>query len=353
MHNASAVWMLVTYKDGLECLHANLWQPFLGTPMVDTLAIKTEQLTKQFDDYAAVNRIDLEVRTGEVYGLIGPNGAGKTTLIRLLALAEQPTAGDIEIDGKALVRGQPNPEVKRRLGFLPDDFPLYNDLSVQDYLEYFGQLYYLSPSELTTRIAHVLSLVNLEEKRLSLVSALSRGMKQRLSLARTVIHQPKLLLLDEPVSGLDPLARIDYCETIKRLQKEGMTIFISSHILSDLEDFCTSIGIMERGRLVESGQLQSLYQKDVQQFSIAVIESSVRTGEYAPVEFYLQEHPLIKDYVRADESGRFLLQFTGNESDAADLLSVLVQEGIRVREFHRVQETLTDIFLKLGHQRTA
>ncbi|MEO0648415.1 MAG: ABC transporter ATP-binding protein, partial [Cyanobacteria bacterium J06650_10] len=204
--------------------------------MTNTLVIKTEQLTKQFDDYAAVNDVNLEIAAGEVYGLIGPNGAGKTTLIRLLALAEQATTGEISIDGKTLVAGQSNPEIKKRLGFLPDDFPLYNDLSVQDYLEYFAQLYYIQPKDLSSRISDVLSLVNLENKRKSLVSELSRGMKQRLSLARTVIHRPRLLLLDEPVSGLDPIARIDYCQTIKRLQKEGMTILISSHILSDLED---------------------------------------------------------------------------------------------------------------------
>ncbi|MEM6869143.1 MAG: ABC transporter ATP-binding protein [Cyanobacteria bacterium P01_C01_bin.121] len=320
--------------------------------MTDTLVVKTEQLTKQFDDYAAVNAVDLEVHAGEVYGLIGPNGAGKTTLIRLLALADQPTTGELEIDGKMLIRGHANPEIKRRLGFLPDDFPLYNDLSVQDYLEYFAQLYYISPSELSNRITDVLSLVNLENKRMSLVSSLSRGMKQRLSLARTVIHQPKLLLLDEPVSGLDPIARIDYCQTIKRLQKEGITIVISSHILSDLEDFCTSIGIMEQGRLVESGQLQSLYQKDVTTLSIAVLGSSPLIGEYAPIEIYLQEHPLVREYETVEED-RFLLTFTGDDSDTAELLSVLVSEGIRIREFRQVQETLQDIFLKLDHNRTS
>ena len=319
--------------------------------MSNALALKTEQLTKQFDDYAAVNDVSLEIHKGEVYGLIGPNGAGKTTLIRLLALADQPTTGEISIDGKALMRGQANPDIKKSLGFLPDDFPLYNDLSVQDYLEYFGQLYYLMPDDLQAQITDVLSLVNLENKRNSLVSELSRGMKQRLSLARTVIHRPKLLLLDEPVSGLDPLARIDYCETIKRLQREGMTILISSHILSDLEDFCTSIGIMEQGRLVESGQLQSLYRQDMQRLALSVLNESAVNGQ-SLVEFYLQEHPLIDAYEKG-ESGQFLLSFTGGDDDAADLLSVLVREGIRVREFHSVKETLQDIFLKLGHQKTS
>lgn len=327
--------------------------------MTNTLVIKTEQLTKQFDDYAAVNDVNLEIAAGEVYGLIGPNGAGKTTLIRLLALAEQATTGEISIDGKTLVAGQSNPEIKKRLGFLPDDFPLYNDLSVQDYLEYFAQLYYIQPNDLSSRISEVLSLVNLENKRKSLVSELSRGMKQRLSLARTVIHRPRLLLLDEPVSGLDPIARIDYCQTIKRLQKEGMTILISSHILSDLEDFCTSIGIMEKGQLVESGRIKSLYRKDMQQLSIAALNG------HKELEIYLQEHPLVTAYESvdslgdqpnhesSDDAGQFAVMFTGNDEDAADLLSVLVQEGIRIREFRCVPETLEDIFLKLGHQQTS
>ncbi|MBE9065020.1 ABC transporter ATP-binding protein [cf. Phormidesmis sp. LEGE 11477] len=321
--------------------------------MSNSLLIKTDQLTKQFDDYAAVNSVNLEVRSGEVYGLIGPNGAGKTTLIRLLALAELPTTGDIFIDGRPLLKGEANPEIKRRLGFLPDDFPLYNDLSVQNYLEYFGQLYYLRPKDLQQRITEVLALVDLESKRLSLVSSLSRGMKQRLSLARTVIHQPKLLLLDEPVSGLDPLARIEYCKTIKRLQQEGMTIFISSHILSDLEDFCTSIGIMERGRLVESGRLQSLYQQNVQQLLIGVLDPSTLLDGYAPIEIYLQEHPLVSTYRRMPDTGKFLASFVGGDTDAAELLRVLVQEGVQINEFSYVKETLEDIFLKLGHRQTA
>ncbi len=321
--------------------------------MTEAAVIATDQLTKQFDNYVAVDRVTLEVRSGEVYGLIGPNGAGKTTLIRLLAMASSPTVGDIYIDGQPLLRGQPNADIKRRIGYLPDDFPLYDDLSVQNYLEYFGQLYYLKPDQLNLRVTEVLALVNLENKRHSVISTLSRGMKQRLSLARTVIHQPRLLLLDEPVSGLDPIARIEYCETIKLLQKQGMTILISSHILSDLEDFCTTIGIMEQGRLVESSQLQSLYRREGQQLLIAVLENNA-----ASLERYLQEHPLVSGYERLEESrsgrsGKLSVTFTGTEAEAADLLRILVTEGVRVSEFHYTQETLEDIFVRLGYQRTS
>jgi len=320
--------------------------------MTNNLVISTHQLTKQFDDYAAVSEVNLQVGEGEVYGLIGPNGAGKTTLIRLLAMADNLTTGEIYIDGKPVIRAQPNPEIKRRIGYLPDDFPLYDDLTVQQYLEYFGQLYYLEPVALHLRIGDVLGLVQLENKRNSLISGLSRGMKQRLSLARTVIHRPKLLLLDEPVSGLDPIARVEYCKTIRRLQAEGMTILISSHILSDLEDFCSNIGIMEQGRLVESGRLDSLYKKEGQRLLIGVL------GDRANIEIYLQEHPLVEKYERIEkgrwgESGKLGVTFLGSEEDAADLLRVLVQEGVRVSEFHYTQESLEDIFMRLGYQQTA
>jgi ABC-2 type transport system ATP-binding protein len=319
------------------------------------LVIQTRQVSKQFDDKLAVDSVNLEVQPGEIYGLIGPNGAGKTTLIRLLATADEPTTGNIRIDGHTLLPGQPNPEIKRRIGYLPDDFPLYDDLTVWDYLDYFARLYYLRPPGLTERLDEVLALVKLDNKRHSLIGTLSRGMKQRLSLARTVIHRPRLLLLDEPVSGLDPMARIDYRETIKALQKQGITIFISSHILSDLEDFCTSIGIMEQGRLVESGQLQALYQKDYQQILISVL------GDATPLLAHLQNCPQVQSISTQEDEApnreqnreQIGIQFAGSDADAVELLRSLVGSGIPICEFYRSQETLEDIFLKLGYQKTA
>ncbi|MGL5197298.1 MAG: ABC transporter ATP-binding protein, partial [Chroococcales cyanobacterium] len=161
--------------------------------MATELAIDTRGLTKQFDRHIAVNDVHLQVGPGEVYGLIGPNGAGKTTLIRMLATAEEPTIGEIYINGERLLGDSHNPTLKRRLGYLPDDFPLYDDLTVWDYLDYFARLYYLREPRRSQRLYEVLELVQLENKRNSLIATLSRGMKQRLSLARTIVHEPILL----------------------------------------------------------------------------------------------------------------------------------------------------------------
>ena len=316
----------------------------LSQPLSHPLVVETRGLTKQFDRHVAVNSVDLAIPLGEVYGLIGPNGAGKTTLIRLLATAEEPTAGEIVIGGQPLKRGRPNAQIKRQLGLLPDDFPLYNDLSVNGYLDYFGRLYNLSGGALQQRITDVLALVSLEDKRQARISTLSRGMKQRLSLARTVLHQPTLLLLDEPVSGLDPIARIDYRQTIKALQQQGITILISSHILSDLEDFCTSIGIMEQGRLVESGQLHALYQPATQQIVITVIEEVER------LETYLTEQAIPAERIG---DTKVAIQFSGDQHSAADLLRQLVTRDFAISEFHRTQETLEDIFIRSGYRQTA
>jgi ABC-2 type transport system ATP-binding protein len=319
-----------------------------NVPTTNAPIIKTTGLTKQFDGTAAVNQVDLQINAGEIYGLIGPNGAGKTTLVRMLAAAEEPTAGYIFICGQRL-RDQPNPEIKSKIGFLPDDFPLYDDLNVVDYLDYFARLYYLADPELTDRIHEVLALVSLENKRHSLIGTLSRGMKQRLSLARSIIHRPTLLLLDEPVSGLDPIARVQYRETIKNLQRQGMTILISSHILSDLEDFCTSIGIMELGRLVRSAPIQDLYQQDrgEQRIVIGVLDS------VADLQQQIQTAELVTSCELVPQTNQVCISFGGTEQDAADLLRSLITAGFAITKFSPVQDSLEDIFLKLGHQQTS
>ncbi|MDJ0675835.1 MAG: ABC transporter ATP-binding protein [Calothrix sp. MO_167.B42] len=316
--------------------------------MVKELAIQTSGVTKQFDRHIAVNNIDLEIQTGEVYGLIGPNGAGKTTLIRMLAAAEEPTTGEIYINGDRLLRDHSNPTLKRRLGYLPDDYPLYEELTVWDYLDYFARLYRLREPRRTKRLHEVIELIQLENKRDSLISTLSRGMKQRLSLARTIIHEPILLLLDEPVSGLDPIARMQFREIVKVLQEAGMTILISSHVLSDLAELCTSVGIMELGYLVESSSLQHLYQRLSHQ---QIIISSLGKTEELIGE--LKNNPLVEEWELMLGQNSLRVNFDGNEEDCADLLRSLIQAQIPITQFHCTQEDLETIFLKLGHKQAS
>lgn len=316
--------------------------------MAQELAISTRGLTKQFDRHVAVHDVDLQVQVGEVYGLIGPNGAGKTTLIRMLAAAEEPTIGEIYINGDRLLRDQNNSHLKRQIGYLPDDFPLYDDLTVWNYLDYFARLYHLREPHRRQRLRDVLELVQLTHKRQSPIHTLSRGMKQRLSLARTIIHEPLVLLLDEPVSGLDPIARMQFREIIKVLQEAKMTILISSHVLSDLAELCTSIGIMELGYLVESTSLQHLYQNLSRQ---QIILSTL--GDRMVLKAELQKHRHVEGIEVLPEPQRLKVFFSGNEQECAELLRSLIEAGIPLNEFRPMREDLESIFLKLDHQQAS
>lgn len=316
--------------------------------MVKPPAIATFGLTKQFERQVAVNDVDLQINVGEVYGLIGPNGAGKTTLIRMLALAEEPSMGEIYLHGDRLLYNEAQSSLKRYLGYLPDDFPLYDDLTVWDYLDYFARLYHLQGSRRHQRLQEVLDLVQLTHKRHSLIASLSRGMKQRLSLARTIIHEPILLLLDEPVSGLDPIARMQFREIIKVLQEAGMTILISSHVLSDLAELCTSVGIMELGYLVESASLKEIYRRLSQQ---QIILSTL--GDLDTLQAQLKINPHIGHIKPILNKNSLQAEFLGNSEDAAELLRSLIHAGLPITEFHPTQDDLESIFLKLGHQQTS
>lgn len=311
-------------------------------------AIATNGLTKQFERHIAVNEVHLEIARGEVYGLIGPNGAGKTTLIRMLAAAEEPTTGEIYINGQRLERDDSNPVLKQYIGYLPDDFPVYDDLTVWDYLEYFARLYNLKGQKRRQRLYDVLDLVQLGSKRNAQVSTLSRGMKQRLSLARTIIHEPVVLFLDEPVSGLDPIARMQFREIIKTLQEAGMTVLISSHVLSDLAELCSSIGIMELGCLVESASLNELYQRLSNQ---QIILST--TGELEPLKQALKKNTLVTNWEPLADRNSLKVNFAGTPEESAQLLKELILAGITISDFHTIREDLESIFLKLGHQQVS
>ncbi|MFM2428954.1 MAG: hypothetical protein RLZZ511_167 [Cyanobacteriota bacterium] len=311
------------------------------------MLLTTQNLGKQFDRYLALDNVSLAIRKGDVYGLIGPNGAGKTTLLRLLALADEPTLGQIFLDGQRLVYGEHSPDQKRRLGFLPDNYPLYDDMQVGHYLDYVARLYFQTEPQRSARIAEVLNLVELVNKRDERIGTLSRGMRQRLSLAQSIVHQPDLLLMDEPVSGLDPLARSQFRQIVKRLQAAGMTIIISSHILSDLENFCSAIGVMEQGRLVESAVLADLYDRlSAQHLTISVIENRDRLAAI------LAGQPHVAD-VAVVNAQTLRATFAGTERDRAVLLKALLAADLAVTNFHAAQEDLESIFLKMDYQRTS
>lgn len=311
-------------------------------------AIACYGLTKRFERHRAVSDVDLEIESGEVYGLIGPNGAGKTTLIRMLVAAEEPTTGEIYLNGELLKRDDSNAQLKLQIGYLPDDYPLYEDLNVWDYLDYFARLYRLRQPQRRRRLQEVLELIQLTSKRYSAINTLSRGMKQRLSLARTIIHEPSILCLDEPVSGLDPIARMQFREIIKSLQHGGMTILISSHVLSDLAELCTSVGIMELGYLVESTTLAELYERSARQ---QIIVSTL--GDLDQLKLQLRQNSLVEEWEVLPKPGSLKVYFTGTPTDSAELLRSLINAELPISNFQCTNEDLETIFLKLGHKQAS
>ncbi|HEX8025897.1 MAG TPA: ABC transporter ATP-binding protein, partial [Candidatus Limnocylindrales bacterium] len=221
-------------------------------------------LTKRYNGTIAVAGVDLDVDQGEIFGLVGPNGAGKTTMLRMLATLLEPSGGDAEIAG-ASIRGNPQ-QVRRVLGYMPDSFGVYDDMRVWEYLDFFGRCYGLTAAQRKRMIGDLLELVDLGPKRNAYVQGLSRGMQQRLCLAHALVHDPQVLLLDEPASGLDPRARVELRELLRELRALGKTILSRSHILPELEELCTSVAIVDRGRVLAAG-------------TIAEIGAKLRVGE--------------------------------------------------------------------------
>jgi ABC-2 type transport system ATP-binding protein len=298
-------------------------------------------LRKEYDDLVAVHDLTLTIPQGEIFGLIGPNGAGKTTTIRMACGLLAPTIG------KALVNNidvAHEPEkAQRSIGYLSDFFAVYEDLKVWEYLDYFAHAYKVAESEIPGRVTEVIAQVSLEVKRDSMIRGLSRGMKQRLGIARAIIHQPKVLLLDEPASGLDPKARLELRNLLRSLRDQGSTILISSHILTELEGFCTSIGIMEKGQMVRSGRIDEVIAaanlaRDIRLTWLGDNTDSLRAA--------LSGNPQISALQLNGLSGTF--QFTGSDDDLAALLAKLVSSGVRVKSFSEIKQTVEDLYMKLS-----
>jgi len=231
-----------------------------SAPVADApVAVRAHQLTKRYGNLLAVNNLDLTVPRGSIFGLIGPNGAGKSTTFAMMASLLLPTSGRITVMGADPSR-KPR-TVRRRMGYMPDNLGVYDNLRVDEYLEFFAASYGIARTEWTDLVDGLLELVDLSVKRTAMVNSLSRGMKQRLSLARALVHDPELLVLDEPASGLDPRARVELRELLKTLNGMGKTIVISSHILSELEEMCTDVAIMEAGKLLAAGPPREILER--------------------------------------------------------------------------------------------
>jgi ABC-2 type transport system ATP-binding protein len=300
--------------------------------------IELDQVSKYYGELKAVDSINLRIAEGEIFGFIGPNGAGKTTTIKMLATLLVPSSGKIRIGG---IDPEEDPRtIRKMIGYMPDFFGVYPDVTVSEYLEFFAAAYDIAAEKRQRFVDDVLELTDLTVKKYDLVETLSRGMKQRLCLAKTLIHDPAILLLDEPASGLDPRARVEIRELLKELKKMKKTILISSHILPELSDFCTSIGIIEKGKLIVSGSLAEIESRINMSKSYRI--SSLDSLD--PIESFLQSKGITL-IQRADG----YLQFGCNNSDEeiAGLLKSLIDANFRITSFHPVTANLEDLFMKI------
>src|SRR6058998_2177146 len=267
--------------------------------------IETRDLTKMYGDLYALNRLTLKLERGDVYGFIGPNGAGKTTTMRILATLLNPTWGEASVCGYSIYNGAK--EIRRMMGYMPDFFGVYDDMKVTEYLEFFAAAYRITGPARRKICDDVLALVELGYKRDAFVTSLSRGMTQRLGLARVLLHDPQVLLLDEPASGLDPRARIEIRGLLKELRNMGKTILVSSHILPELADICNKIGIIERGKLLFDGDVESAIKRVRQHLVMDVMVSSGATSD---AQSHLEKHG---DVLKVETKDGDLLRVTLND----------------------------------------
>ena len=313
--------------------------------------IETRGLTKRYGDLIAVEDLNLEVEEGAVFGFVGPNGAGKTTTMRILATVLRPTEGEAWVAGRSVLREQR--DVRQIIGYMPDFFGVYGDMKVWEYLDFFAACYEIPTAIRRRLVEDLLELVDLAHRRAEAVDALSRGMKQRLCLARALVHDPQVLILDEPASGLDPRARVEMRELLRELQAMGKTIFVSSHILSEIEEVCTHIGILEAGRLVATGTLGEIRRR-VQAQRVVVLGLLGEAGEVkgqpiGAIQAWLMDQPGVSGVkpVARNGEGHLHFAFSGDDAALARLLADLVDAGFPVLQFREEPSDLEDVFMRL------
>ena len=308
-------------------------------PMIETI-----NLTKKYGELIALNNLNMSIDQGACYGFIGPNGAGKTTTIKILATLLKPTWGEARIDGKVI--GYQNPQIRPLIGYVPDFMGAYEDMVVGEYLEFFAACYNIHGTAREQVVRDVLDLTDLGFKSNAEVNGLSRGMKQRLSIARVLLHDPKVLLLDEPASGLDPRARIEIRELLKELRRMGKTIMISSHILHELAELCDTVGIIEQGVLVFSGSVGEIMTRaDIGQVVHIVVEDRIEDA----VKLLEDVKGIISvEIVQDDGTPRIDLTIDPNSGlPIAELPSRLIAQGFRLSAIHQEKINLETAFMRL------
>jgi ABC-2 type transport system ATP-binding protein len=304
-----------------------------------TPVIEVHDLTKKYGELFAINKIELKLDRGDVFGFIGPNGAGKTTTMRILATLLNPTWGEAYVGGYSIYT-KPK-EIRRIIGYMPDFFGVYDNMQVIEYLEFFAAAYRITGPDRRKICNDVLDLVDLGYKRNELVTSLSRGMTQRLGLARVLLHDPQVLLLDEPASGLDPRARIEIRGLLKELRSMGKTIMVSSHILPELADICNKIGIIERGELIVNADVDDVMKQVRQQ---TVLKIDVSTDREAAAKL-LESHPIVEQ-VEVDKNG-LRVTLTNGDHDFSQLARILLDNGHALTRLGEEEINLETAFMTL------
>ncbi|MYD09939.1 MAG: ABC transporter ATP-binding protein [Chloroflexi bacterium] len=308
--------------------------------------IKTDDLHKSFGNFEALRGISLEVPAGSIYGFVGPNGAGKTTTMRILTTLTRPSQGQAWVAGHSVLDDRR--AVRRAIGYMPDEFGVYEDLRVWEYLDFFAACYDIPEGDRKALVADLLELVDLRHRREDMVDKLSRGMKQRLSLARTLAHDPQVLILDEPASGLDPRARVEIRELLGELANMGKTIFFSSHILADVEDVCSHIGIVEAGELIIQGSIDELKLQLMAQREIVITVMNHDHAEAVTSLVSEIRHVEAAEIITPKNGrARVRVDFAGNDEELGALSRRLFESEITLLGFNEEEKDLEHMFMRV------
>jgi len=313
--------------------------------IVNTI-INTDNLNFSYNKREKILKsLSIEIEEGAIFGFVGPNGAGKTTTIKIIATLLQADGGQVRVGGYDVRRDKES--VRKLLGYVPDFFGLYNDMSVHEYLDFFAGCYYIPLSARPALIGDLLALVDLDHRRDDVLNGLSRGMKQRLGLARALIHDPQILVLDEPASGLDPRARVEFRALLRELQRMGKTILFSSHILADVDELCTEVGIIEAGKMVAVDNLTTL-RTQLNQHRVIYFTLIGDTVDAAlAVLSYVPEVSDVTYSQNADGDWDVRLSFSGDKMGVSALVARLVQADIPLLSFREESESLEEMFMQL------